>query len=199
MLFMGQDTSHAVYLIAGLGNPGPHYLFNRHNVGFMLVDQMAAETSGRFKSILNRSWVCRVERTGHTVIFAKPRTFMNLSGKAVEELLRHYRIDLSRLLIIYDDIALPLGKIRIRGSGGSGGQKGMQSIIDTVGTEKISRLRIGVCHGPPPQDYTEYLLSDFSQQEKDILTEVLDRSVQVIDTILSDGMDRAMTLYNAAV
>ncbi len=121
---------------------------------------------------------------------------MNLSGEAIGELLQHYRVDLSRLLIVYDDITLPLGKMRIRRSGSSGGQKGIQSIIDTVGGENINRLRIGVCQGHLPQDYTEYVLADFSQQEKKILTGVFDRSVQAIDTILFDGIDRAMTLYN---
>ena len=186
-----------MYLVAGLGNPDPRYRKNRHNVGFMLVDRIARRAGKTLDHILPRSVTCSLRRAGEQVILAKPQTFMNLSGGAVLELLRHYPVDRSsRLLIVYDDIALPLGKIRIRPSGSSGGQKGMESIIQALGTLEIPRLRIGISQDVLPEDYSAYVLSDFEKEEKDMLEEALERSILAIETTLSQGLERAMILYN---
>ena len=185
-----------MYLVAGLGNPDPRYRKNRHNVGFMLVDRIARRAGKSLDHILPRSATCSLRRAGEQVILAKPQTFMNLSGGAVLELLRRYPVDQSRLLIVYDDIVLPLGKIRIRPSGSSGGQKGMESIIQALGTLEIPRLRIGISQDVLPEDYSAYVLSDFEKEEKEMLEEALERAILAIETTLSQGLERAMTLYN---
>ena len=187
-----------MYLVAGLGNPGPRYRKNRHNVGFMLVDRIAQRAGQSLDLALPRSVSCSLQRADEQVILAKPRTFMNLSGEAVLELLRHHSVDLSHLLIVYDDIDLPLGTIRIRPSGGSGGQRGMKSVIQALGTEQVPRLRIGISQDHPPEDYSEYVLSDFEEEERAILDDVLDRAVLAIETALSAGLEHAMTLHNSS-
>lgn len=186
-----------MYLVTGLGNPGRSYTKTRHNVGFMLVDWMAKEAGKKFEPLGNYALTCTTERINKTVILAKPQTYMNASGSATRQLVDHYRVDLSKTLIIYDDMALPLGTIRIRRSGGSSGQKGMQSIIEALGTKDLTRLRIGIL--PDEEllsDFSEYVLARFDRKERSVLTEVMDRSISAIDTVLSDGIDRAMSLYN---
>lgn len=185
-----------MYLIAGLGNPGRSYSKNRHNVGFMLVDLMAAEANRKFERLGRHSLTCCLERAGEEVILAKPQTYMNLSGTAVRELLEHYPVELTRLLIVYDELALPLGTLRIRRSGGSSGQKGMRSIIEALGTQDVPRLRIGILQGESPDDYSEFVLDHFGKDEHKVLEETLDCAIQAIDTILSDGIEQAMSIYN---
>ena len=185
-----------MYLITGLGNPGRSYSKNRHNVGFMLVDLMAAEAGMKFERRGSHSHTCRVERAGEEVILAKPQTYMNLSGRAVQELLEHYPVDLKELLIVYDELALPLGTLRIRRSGSSSGQKGMQSIIGALGTQDVPRLRIGIEQGEPPDDYSAFVLDNFRKDERKVLEETLDCAIKAIDTILSDGIEQAMSIFN---
>ena len=185
-----------MYLIAGLGNPGRSYSKNRHNVGFMLVDLMAAGANKKFEQLGRHSLTCCVERTGKEIVLAKPQTFMNLSGTAVRELLEHYSVELTRLLIVYDELDLPLGTLRIRRSGSSSGQKGMRSIIDALGTRDVPRLRIGILQGESPEDYSEFVLDNFRKDEHKVLEETLDSAIQAIDTILTDGIEQAMSIYN---
>lgn len=185
-----------MYLITGLGNPGRSYSKNRHNVGFMLMDLMAEEAGGKFEREVSHSLTCRVKRAGEEVVLAKPQTYMNASGGAVQQLLGYYPVELTDLLIVYDELALPLGTLRIRRSGSSSGQKGMQSIIETLGTQDIPRLRIGILEGEPPDDYSEFVLNDFKKNERKVLEETLDCAVKAIDTILSDGIEQAMSIYN---
>ena len=162
----------------------------------MLVDWMAQEAGEKFEPLGSYALTCTTERIDTTVILAKPQTYMNSSGFAARQLVDHFSVDLSRTLIVYDDLALPLGTIRIRRSGGSSGQKGMQSIIVALGTEDVPRLRIGILPETPPADYSEYVLERFARKERPILEEVLDRSIAAIDTVLSDGIERAMSLHN---
>ena len=185
-----------MYLVTGLGNPGRSYTKTRHNVGFMLVDFMAKEAGKKFESLGNYALTCTTERIDKTVILAKPQTYMNSSGLATRQLVEHYSVDLSKTLIVFDDLALPLGTIRIRRSGGSSGQKGMQSVIAALGTQDVPRLRIGILPDEPPDDYSGYVLERFARKERPILEEVLDRSVAAIDTVLSDGIEQAMSLHN---
>ncbi len=185
-----------MYLLAGLGNPGLRYSNTRHNLGFMLVDRLASESGVRFDPLLPTCQVCRVKRLDRELMLAKPMTYMNRSGLAVRELLSHYSADPSQLIVAYDDVALPLGDIRLRLKGSSGGQKGMQSIIDAVGSTEIARLRMGIDGERSPVDLTDYVLSEFSRKEGPIVDEVLDRAVPAIDTILTHGFARAMALYN---
>ncbi|MFQ5739259.1 MAG: aminoacyl-tRNA hydrolase [Acidobacteriota bacterium] len=185
-----------VFLIAGLGNPGARYQKTRHNVGFMLVDRLAESAGRRFRQSLKHSLICATRRRLETVILAKPLTFMNLSGQAVRELLIHYPVDPGRLLIVYDEVALPLGKIRIRLAGSAGGHKGMESIIGSLGRRDLPRLRIGVSQENPPPDLTDFVLSPFDRDEQALLEQSLVRAQQALDTILVEGFDRAMALYN---
>ncbi len=185
-----------MYLLAGLGNPGLRYSNTRHNLGFMLVDRLASESEKRFKHLLPTCQVCPVRRLDRQLILAKPMTYMNRSGLAVRELLSHFSVDPSQLIVAYDDAALPLEDIRLRLKGSSGGQKGMQSIIDAVGTTEIARLRMGIDAGHSPSDLTDYVLSEFGRKEMPIVEEVLDQAVAAIDTILTDGFTRAMALHN---
>lgn len=185
-----------MYLVAGLGNPGSSYQKNRHNVGFMLVDRIVREAGKSLDRVYLRSVTCSLQWAGEQIILAKPQTFMNLSGEAVLELLRHHPVDLSRLLIVYDDIALPLGVIRARPSGSSGGQKGMESVIQALGTLEVPRLRIGISQEEPPRDYSEYVLSDFTKEEEKVLEDVFDRATRAVETFFIDGLERTMALYN---
>ncbi len=185
-----------MYLITGLGNPGRSYSKNRHNIGYMLVDWMAAEADKKFERLGRYSLTCSVERAGENVILAKPQTYMNLSGTAVHELLEYYQVELAHVLIVYDDLALPLGTIRIRRSGSSSGQKGMRSIIEALGTPDVPRLRIGILRDEPPSDYSQFVLYNFTKKERTVLEETLDCAMGAIDTILSDGIEQAMSRYN---
>ncbi|MGH9339740.1 MAG: aminoacyl-tRNA hydrolase [Acidobacteriota bacterium] len=182
-------------LIVGLGNPGPEHAETRHNVGFMVLDRMASESGQSFKPTLKRSLICRLDKPNPSVVLAKPQTYVNRSGLAVHEFLQSFP-DLTSLLIVYDDFALPLGTIRIRRSGSAGGQKGMKSIIEALGSQDVPRLRVGVLGDRPVQDYSEYVLSPFRRAERETLDEVLDRSVRAIDTIIQDGLERAMHVFN---
>ena len=162
----------------------------------MLADRLAESSAARFGPAPGQSRVCRVERESGSLVLAKPQTYMNLSGVAVRSLLLHYGVDPEDLLVVYDEVQLPLGRLRVRRSGSSGGQKGMESIIRMVGTKQIPRLRIGVGGDSAAGDLTDYLLSPFSDDERRVLDSVLDRAVLAVDTILTQGHLRAMDLAN---
>ena len=162
----------------------------------MLVDRLAGESGERFDPLLPSCQVCSVERMDQQLILVKPMTFMNRSGLAVRELLAHYSADPSQLIVAYDDVALPLGNIRLRLKGSSGGQKGMQSIIDALGSNEIARLRMGIDGERSPADLTDYVLGKFGRNERLIVEQVLDQAVPAIDTILTHGFTRAMALNN---
>ena len=135
------NQNSSTYLIAGLGNPGREYKASRHNIGFMLLDQLAGRLDTSFSRVESRALVCKAKYDARSIILAKPQTYMNLSGQAVGALFKFYKIPLKNLMIVYDDVDLPFGKLRIRPAGGSAGQKGIQSIIDRLGTKDFPRLR----------------------------------------------------------
>jgi peptidyl-tRNA hydrolase, PTH1 family len=186
-----------VYLIAGLGNPGIRYRNTRHNVGFMLVDRLAARAGVPFSSFHKLAVFSRAMIADRGVILAKPQTYMNLSGVAVGDLVRYFGLDPSQCLTVYDDVALPLGNIRFRRSGSSGGHKGMQSIITHLGTRDLARLRIGIGGGASPGALTGFVLGRFRGSEKPRLEEVLERCEEAVEVYLREGIDRAMGLFNA--
>lgn len=185
-----------MYLIVGLGNPGSRYENTRHNAGFMLVDRLAGRLGADFGRGPGKSLICRVELGDASVLLAKPQTFMNLSGGAVRELSRYYRAELSRLLVAYDEVALPLGRIRIRKSGSAGGHKGMASVIQALGAQDVARLRIGIRGERPARDLSRYVLSDFDRSETETLEQMLERAADAVQAVVSDGLERAMALYN---
>jgi PTH1 family peptidyl-tRNA hydrolase len=194
---MNTNENANLYLIAGLGNPGPEYRRNRHNVGFMLLDRMAERLGLNFSRFESNALIAKGEYQGKRLILAKPRTYMNLSGQAVGALLRYYKVPLANLMVAYDDVDLPLGTLRLRPTGGSAGQKGMMSIIERLGTQDFPRLRIGIGRPPGRMDAADYVLQDFSAAELEFLTPTLERAVDAVLTFLSEGLDAAMNKYNA--
>jgi PTH1 family peptidyl-tRNA hydrolase len=189
-------------LIVGLGNPGKTYAHNRHNVGFRCLNYFARLHSIRFDRRQCRARIGTGEVRGEKLLLAKPETFVNLSGNSVACLLRKHGIPLSDFLIIYDDLDLPLGKIRLRQSGGSGGHKGMNSIISALGSEEFPRIRVGI--GRPQGErqsinedaIVNYVLSDFSPQEEAVIKPVLVKVAEAIDCFLNQGIVAAMSKFN---
>lgn len=186
-----------MHLVFGLGNPGEKYLYTRHNVGFMTLDRLADLLSVSFRWGKGPYVYFDTKWKGEKLIGVKPLTFMNRSGIAVEMLVREYGIPLSRLLVVSDDFHLPLGKIRLRKKGTSGGHQGLASIIHALGTEEFLRLRMGIGMetGTNP---SEYVLSKFSKRERPIVQEMIQRGVEAILHLIEYGMDKTMTVFNRA-
>jgi PTH1 family peptidyl-tRNA hydrolase len=193
---MQMDSHTQPFLIAGLGNPGREYRSNRHNVGFMVVDRLAERLGARFTRLESKALVAKVEYQGYRMVLAKPQTFMNLSGIAVGGLIRFYKILLPNLMVVYDDVDLPLGTIRIRPDGGSAGQKGIASILERLGTQEFPRLRLGIGRPPGRMDAAAYVLQDFSAPEMEFLSPILDQAVDAILTYVSSGLNTAMNQFN---
>jgi peptidyl-tRNA hydrolase, PTH1 family len=185
------------YLIAGLGNPGREFEHNRHNVGFMLLNRLALKLGESFTKVESKALVAKAVYLGERVILIKPQTYMNGSGVAVSSLLRFYKVPLENLLVVYDDVDLPLGTLRIRPMGGSAGQKGMQSIIERLGTDIFPRLRIGTGRPPGRMEAADYVLQDFPPDDAVLVAETLDRAVAAVLAFLQEGLDRAMNSFNA--
>lgn len=190
--------SSSKWLIAGLGNPGSQYEKTRHNVGFMAIHHLAAfagiqgKRESRFDAIVGSGALF-----GHPVILAEPLTFMNLSGNALSKILHYYKIEPEQLLVIYDDTALPFGKIRIRPSGSAGGHNGMKSIIQMLGgDDKFPRLRIGIGAPHGQRSLHDHVLSKFTPEETQDLEKILTISGQAIERIMSAGVESAMTGFN---
>ncbi len=191
--------SDATFLIVGLGNPGREYKDNRHNLGFMLVDRLAVRLEARGMKLQSKAIVTTARYEGTKLILAKPQTFMNLSGGSVQGLVRFYKLPLGSVLIAHDDLDLPFGVIRLRPGGGPGGQKGMASAIESLGTQEFPRLRIGIGRPPGRMDPADYVLQDFSRDETKELSTILDRAADAALTFVTDGLDRAMNKFNGSV
>lgn len=184
------------YLIVGFGNPGRQYKCNRHNVGFMLVDNLAKRLGTTFSRMESRALVTKTTYLDKRLILAKPQTYMNLSGQAVASLVKFYKIPLENLMIAYDDVDLPLGTIRLRPMGGSAGQKGMRSTIERLGTEEFPRIRLGIDRPPGAMQAADYVLQDFSKDEIEIVNHVIDRATDATLVFVTEGLDVAMNKYN---
>lgn len=183
-------------IIVGLGNPGKAYVKTRHNVGFAAVDLLAAKYRLEFhKQMQFKGELAEGSMNEHPVMILKPLTFMNLSGEAVASLLRYFKIDVSQLMILTDDVALPLGQLRIRINSGSGGHNGLKSIEECLQTDRYPRLRIGVGdrdHG----DLSDHVLGRFSEEEETLIPSVLERVVQAVEIWLDKGLTSAMNFSN---
>jgi PTH1 family peptidyl-tRNA hydrolase len=186
----------APFLVVGLGNPGREYRENRHNVGFMVIDRLAARLKVSFSRLESKALVTKAEFEGRRLVLAKPQAFMNLSGVSVSSLLRFYKIPLENLMVAYDDVDLPLGVLRIRPDGGSAGQKGMASILERLGSQEFPRLRVGIGRPPGQMDAADYVLQNFSRQEIEILSPTLDRAVEAVLTFVSQDLNTAMNQFN---
>lgn len=186
-----------MWLIVGLGNPGNRYARTRHNVGFMVIDRLARELGVSVSQPACQAMVGRAEMQSQVVILAKPQTYMNRSGRAVACLTKTYDIPLSQMLVIVDDFALPLGKLRLRRRGSDGGHNGLKSIIEAIETKEFPRLRLGI---RPEEsridDPVDFVLSEFTGEERETVESMMERAQVAISTILREGMDKAMTKCN---
>lgn len=192
-----EDSAPAVsFLIVGLGNPGREYQGSRHNAGFMVVDRLAERLGVKFTRLESKALVVKGNYQGQRLLLAKPQTYMNLSGQAVRALVGFYKIPLNHLLVSYDDVDLPLGALRIRPGGGSAGQKGMASIIESLGAQDFPRMRIGIGRPPGRMDAADYVLQNFSVAEKEVLDATLERAVDAILVFVTKGLDAAMNQFN---
>lgn len=192
-------NDNAVYLIAGLGNPGSEYRRTRHNVGFVLLDRLAERLGVKFSRLESKALVTKGERDGRRIVLAKPQTYMNLSGQAIGSLARFYKTPLTNLLVVYDEVDLPLGTVRLRAEGGSAGHKGMASIIERMGTQQIARMRLGVGRPPGRMEAASYVLQDFPAAEQELLLMALDRGVDAALTFVCEGLEAAMNRFNGSV
>lgn len=188
-----------MYCLVGLGNPGTEYQQTRHNAGFLVIDRLAQDNRidlGRrqFKSIYGKGWLA-----GREVLLVKPETFMNLSGQAVFSWVNYFKIPLNQVLIIHDDLDLPLGTVRLKPGGSSGGHRGLSSIIELLGTPKIPRLRLGI--GRPPQGtaVVDYVLSGFSGPEEELFQQSAIRAAAAACSFVTAGLEYAMSRFNGKV
>ena len=184
------------YLIIGLGNPGREYRQNRHNIGFMLIDRLAIRLNARMSRLQSRALIASARHNEAKIILAKPQTFMNLSGQAVQGLIHFYKLPLENLILVHDDLDLPFGTIRLRPGGGAGGQKGVKSTIQHLGANDFPRLRLGIGRPPGRMDAAAYVLQDFPKGDEQILSETLDRAADAVFAFMDEGLDMAMNRFN---
>ena len=189
-----------IFLIVGLGNPGADYAKTRHNAGFLLVEKLAEQWKSNWTN--ERKFVSRVakaERDGKKVLLCQPQTFMNLSGEAVGAMMDFYQLPVGRLMVVVDDADLPLGGIRLRGNGSSGGHHGLESIESHLGTREFARLRIGIGRKDGAREITNYVLGRFEKSENELLEKILSRAAAQTDCWLTDGLPKAMSLFNGKI
>ena len=184
-----------IFLIVGLGNPGADYAKTRHNAGFLLVEKLAAQWRCDWSKVRKfQARVSRAERGGKTVILAEPQTFMNLSGESVGALVKFYQLPLERILVVVDDADLPLGEIRLRPGGGTGGHHGLESVMQHVGSREYARLRLGIGRKDEARQITGHVLGKFSPEESGLLDKVLERAAGQLECWLDAGIGKAMQL-----
>lgn len=183
-------------IVVGLGNPGREYAMTRHNAGFMVVDRLAALHSLSFSRRKFKSKIAAGTISGSEVVLVKPQTYMNVSGEAVGALFRFYRRSPSDVLVIHDDIDIRFGNLRLRPAGGSGGHKGMASIIAHLGTDAVPRLRVGIRSASPVGDLSDYVLRKFTVGEQAELNNIIERACEAVETVLTESFQTAMNRFN---
>ena len=181
-------------LIVGLGNPGSKYAQTRHNMGFRVVDLLSEETGIEVSKEVFNGLLGRGKIFNQDVLLFKPTTFMNLSGTAVQQVVHYFKVDINDIIVCFDDMALTPGHIRLRIQGSSGGQKGMQNIIDQLSTDKIKRIRVGI--GEPSDNVIDYVLSKPLKEEAPLIDEAVSKAVDAIKEAMKSSFEKAMTLYN---
>jgi len=184
-------------LIVGLGNPGSKYSKTRHNIGFMVLDKLAEQKGLSYKKGRGPYETAVFVQKSQPIILAKPLTFMNNSGQAVAELLHYFDIDLAQLLIVFDDIELPFGRIRLRAQGSSGGHNGLESVLQHINSKNFARLRIGIGTEYAKRDMIKFVLSSFSRNEQKDLDAIIDRSIDAVLDFIEYGIDFTMNRYNS--
>lgn len=184
-----------ISLIAGLGNPGERYSRTRHNIGFRVIDRLCSRWKGGFSQTVDAA-LCEVQRNSRRVILVKPLTFMNRSGVVLSSLLNEYGLDSVHMLVIHDDVDLPLGQLRIRKDSGSGGHRGVESIIEHVASSDFTRIRIGVGRPLDDRDIVDFVLENFSIEEEEVVETIVRYASLSAESILEDGLIAAMNRYN---
>lgn len=187
------------YLLIGLGNPGREYKDNRHNFGFMLIDRLIVRLNAHGMKVQSKAIVTTATYEERKLILAKPQTYMNLSGQSAQGLLHFYKLPVENMLVAHDDLDIPFGTIRVRPGGGPGGQRGMASTIEQLGTKDFPRLRLGIGRPPGRMDPAAYVLQNFSRDEMKILSEIIDRAADAALTFVTDGLNKAMNKFNGSI
>ena len=189
-----EKSTPQIRLVAGLGNPGPEYVATRHNIGFMVADQFAAQVGSTWEK--SSKWDALLAKCG-SVLLIKPMSFMNRSGHPLFAVAQFYKIEPQQILVVLDDLALPVGRLRLRARGGSGGHNGLESVIMQVGTEEIPRLRIGIGEAPRPAVAgVDYVLNRFFDEEKPLVRSTIDRAVEAVKCAIDKGLVSAMNTFN---
>ena len=195
MLF-GRQSSAVDWLIVGLGNPGAKYENTRHNMGFKTIDLLAEKLSVPVNKVKFKSAYNIVNFAGCKCLLMKPQTYMNLSGEAVREAAQFYKIPADHVLVIYDDVSLPVGKLRVRPTGSAGGHNGIKNIIAHLGTQSFPRVKIGVAAPGEEGDMVDWVIGVPSQAERKILAESFEQAIEAAECIISDGCQKAMNRFN---
>lgn len=186
-----------LWLVVGLGNPGPSYAKNRHNAGFMVLDVLAARAGGRFKSHRSRAEVLEGRLAGARAVLAKPRSFMNESGGPVKGLCDFYKAPVERLVVVHDELDIPFGAIRLKQGGGDNGHNGLRSVTRSLGTRDYPRVRFGVGRPPGRMDPAAFVLKDFSAAERRDLDLEVDRAADAVEALIADGLGAAQNAFHA--
>ena len=185
------------WMIVGLGNPGKEYDRTRHNVGFRVTELLAGELKTKIDRLKFKALMRQVTSQGQKLLLVQPQTYMNLSGAAVSALATYYKIKPERIIVIFDDISLPVGRIRVRRDGSAGGHNGMKSIIQSLGTDQFPRVKVGVGAKPHPDyDLADWVLSKFSSQEEKLLAPAVENAMEASLKIITDGVEKAASAYN---
>ena len=192
----GMKTSAVDWLIVGLGNPGSKYEHTRHNMGFLTVDLLAEKLGVKLNKVKFKAAYNIVNFAGCKCLVMKPQTYMNLSGEAVREAAQFYKIPAERVLVIYDDVSLPVGKLRVRPSGSAGGHNGIKNIIAHLGTQEFPRVKIGVAAPGEDGDMVDWVIGVPSQAERKILVESFEKAIEAAECIITDGCQKAMNRFN---
>ncbi|MBE6727514.1 MAG: aminoacyl-tRNA hydrolase [Ruminococcaceae bacterium] len=196
-MFFKSKGSTFDWLIVGLGNPGLQYAETRHNAGFMVADRLAEKYGCNFNKNKHNAIFGECNIKESRVLLAKPQTYMNLSGKAVVEIANFYKIPIENIIVIFDDISLDVGRIRVRRKGSHGGHNGMKDIIELMGSDEIARIKVGVGKKPHPEyDLKDWVLGKFPKDQQAELQKAIDNACDAVGVIVSSGVDKAMNRYN---
>ncbi|MEU6427325.1 aminoacyl-tRNA hydrolase [Microbispora sp. NPDC046973] len=192
------DTSAQRWLVAGLGNPGPEYAGNRHNAGFMVLDELAARVGGRFKAHRSRAEVVEGRLAALPVVLAKPLSFMNLSGGPVKALADFYKVTPDRVIVVHDELDIPYGALRAKIGGGDNGHNGLKSITKSLGTRDYPRIRFGIGRPPGRMDPATFVLRDFATAERKDLPFLVDRAADMVESLMTAGLEATQNRFHAA-
>ena len=196
-MFFTKRPGPVEWLVVGLGNPGPKYEWTRHNMGFLVIDELAEREKIPVQKLKYRALTNTALIGGRSVLLMKPTTYMNLSGESVGEAARFYKIPPERVLVISDDVALPQGKLRVRRSGSAGGHNGLKNIISHLGSDQFPRIKVGVGGKPhPDHDMADWVLGKFTGQDRKVMEEAIARAADAVTLFLEQGPDQAMAKFN---